>query len=423
MNDRVLASDQEEVLRGLGQIAKSELGGEATPAQNAAERERFVFAMRERAAEKRAQRRNVAIWLLPAAAALAIGAGVWRMGWLAPRLTYTVDASPQPANGYVRVAEHAAPSTVHFSDGSEIRVDPGSEIRVEDLDQSGARVALFRGRTSVNVVHRDRTRWAVSAGPFVVRVTGTSFDLGWMGEEAKLEVTLRSGSVVVEGPLTRTGVPLAAGHRLEARLSEGRLLVESLDAARTAKANAAPSPEDVGTIPPAQAPSATAPIRSAGPAADLPSWPRRVVSGDYAGVIAEARARGLDSTFTAAPLSDLVALADAARYTGENEIARRALLTQRARFADSADARAAAFLLGRMIQDADGAPSLALEWFDRYLAESPRGPFSSEALGRKMMAVRKVSGDLAARAVARAYLERFPSGAYAAAAKEIASSQ
>jgi hypothetical protein len=407
-----LSSDQEVALKGLGRLAHDQLDGEQTPARHAAERDRFIFALRERLESKTTRRRAVAMWLLPAAAAMTIAIVVWRMGWLAPRLTYTIDASSQAENGYVRVSDQAGPATVRFSDGSQIRVNPGAELRVEDLSRDGARVALLKGRTGVDVVHRDRTRWAVAAGPFVVNVTGTSFDLSWMSEEAKLEVTLRSGSVLVEGPLTRAGVRLAAGERLLASLHEGRLVVESLDAARAEK------PQEPERAPAAQAP-ATEPASSAARKEER-SWSKRVASGEYASVVADAQARGLDSTLAQASLTDLVALADAARYSGQRQIARRALMSQRSRFAGSDAAGAAAFVLGAMIQDSDGSPGAAVEWFERYLAESPRGPFFADALGRKMLAVRKISGAAAARPIAQAYLTKYPDGAYAAAAKEIA---
>ena len=89
------------------------------------------------------------------------------------------------------------------------------------------------------------------------------------------------------------------------------------------------------------------------------------------------------------------------------------------RFPASPDAKAAAFLLGRMSQDGGDART-AITWFTRYLAEAPGGPFTAEALGRKLVAVRNVDGIERAKPLAREYLERFPTGAHAAVAGEIA---
>ena len=147
-------------------------------------------------------------------------------------------------------------------------------------------------------------------------------------------------------------------------------------------------------------------------------WPERVAAGAFRGVIAEAESRGIDAVLKQVPLTDLVALADAARYAGRTDVARRALLAQRDRFATTAEAHAAAFLLGRLADDAGGSPEAALRWYDRYLVEAPRGAFAAEALGRKMIALRRAS-DPAAPSVAAEYLRLHPSGPHAASAREI----
>src|SRR6185312_593657 len=94
---------------------------------------------------------------------------------------------------------------------------------------------------------------------------------------------------------------------------------------------------------PAPVPSATA--------APAMTWAQRVARGDFAGVIAEAEAKGVDATLASATLADLAALADAARYGGKLDLARRALGAERARFSGSREASNAAFLLGRIADD------------------------------------------------------------------------
>src|SRR4029077_8696221 len=115
---------------------------------------------------------------------------------------------------------------------------------------------------------------------------------------------------------------------------------------------------------------------------------------------------------------DLAALADAARYLRHDDVARRALHAQRRRFPGSPRATDAAFFLGRLDENAGGL-ARAMRWYDRYLEESPEGSYAAEALGRKMMAVREVSGPSAARAVAEEYERRFPRGSYAGAARAL----
>jgi TolA-binding protein len=144
-----------------------------------------------------------------------------------------------------------------------------------------------------------------------------------------------------------------------------------------------------------------------------------VSEGDYAAVLAESQAGGLESTLAQRPLADLTALSDAARYLGRSDVARQTLLAERERFAGSGDAKAAAFLLGRISQDGGDAKA-AIAWFTAYLGEAPQGSFAPEALGRKLIAVRKVHGIEQAKPIAREYLGRFPNGAHAAIAREVA---
>jgi len=166
------------------------------------------------------------------------------------------------------------------------------------------------------------------------------------------------------------------------------------------------------------APPATAePCASATPIA---TWAQRVARGDFAGVIGEAEAKGVEATLASATLPDLAALADAARYGGRLDLARRALGAERTRFPGSREASNAAFLLGRIADDAQGSPAAAAALYDQYLRESPGGAFAEEALGRKMVALRRSSGREAARGAAAEYLRRYPGGAFAAAAREIA---
>src|SRR4029077_6899894 len=141
------------------------------------------------------------------------------------------------------------------------------------------------------------------------------------------------------------------------------------------------------------------------------AWSAAITSGNAARVLAEADAHGLDKALLEVDSTALVALADASRYTGRPEVAVRALVAERQRFSDSPSAHAAAFLLGRLADDR-GEVAAGLAWYRRYLSEAPNGPYAAEALGRKMLAVERISGRDAARSVAREYVERFPNGTY-----------
>jgi hypothetical protein len=142
-------------------------------------------------------------------------------------------------------------------------------------------------------------------------------------------------------------------------------------------------------------------------------------------VLSDAEHRGLDATLGAASVGDLKALADAARYVRRSELARRVLLAERNRFPKSREGRDAAFFLGGLSEDESGtdASKEAVTWYERYLDESPQGSFAAHALGREMVLVRKLQGPAPARALADRYLERFPNGPYASAARKLTQDQ
>jgi hypothetical protein len=318
-------------------------------------------------------------------------------------------------------ATNAAPAVAHFSDGTDVSVDRGARARIVAVEHDGARIALEQGRAHLHVIHRPAARWSVDAGPFSIAVTGTEFDVDWQGNDGALSVELHVGSVVVRGPLAPDGIGVHAGQRLVANLEEGRIRLEpaATSATGTTPATAANASAESTLPEPVEEPAIdSTPVPPSDHSPPAPSWTKRVASGQFQAVLAEAQARGLSSTLQQAPLVDLVALADAARYTGSRTVAHDALLSQRKRFAGSSDARAAAFLLGRLADDAGGVTE-ALAWYDRYLSEARSGSFAAEALGRRMLATLRSSGAANARPFATEYLRRFPNGPHARAAREL----
>jgi TolA-binding protein len=107
-------------------------------------------------------------------------------------------------------------------------------------------------------------------------------------------------------------------------------------------------------------------------------------------------------------------LADAARYARQDALGQKTLLALRERFPQSELARDSAFLLGRLSRD-----QRALEWYERYLSEQPKGTYVSQALGRSMMLCFELGDRTRAKGLALSYLERFPSGPYAASARKL----
>ena len=115
----------------------------------------------------------------------------------------------------------------------------------------------------------------------------------------------------------------------------------------------------------------------------------------------------------------MLALADAARLSGEASRAVDVLFILRQRFPGSTSAATGAFSLGRLAFEKRGAYAEAARWFATYLDEQPQGPLMGDAIGRLMEARHRVGDRQTARRDAEIYLQRFPEGAYAGTARVI----
>lgn len=417
----------------LGELVRTELTGDVSTDEHARGRERLLLAaLHERALPKR--RRSRPALLLMAAALGAIGL------WMALPLLVGLSGALHPRTSVVALAPSASPDAIRFdvatnaeaergegfidatsgqallsfSDGSRVTFAKGARGRVADRAANGARIVLSSGVVDLDIVHRDATSWIVEAGPHVVRVTGTSFRVRFDSDTGRFEVRMREGRVIVAGPGAPDGIPAVRGQVVVAEKAGGYRIGDAaaLPEQDAVEASTAPGePKAAPVAAPSAAPSETASV----------DWTSKVSRGEYQAVVDEAKARGLDSVADAAPLADLVALADAARYTKAPAVARHTLEAQRKRFADTTAGRTATFLLGRIAEDSDGNAARALELYDAYLSSG--GSFSAEALGRKMMIVERTKGRAVAQPIARAYLEAYPKGAYAAVARTILSNE
>ena len=174
--------------------------------------------------------RQVRRVVLLAAALGALAGGsiyVWKQR-AAVRLTYDVAGGLLSDSGYVR-SSGASGARLSFSDGSRVDLQDGARARIAAVDAHGARLAIENGHAALNVAHLPNAAWYVDAGPFVIQVTGTQFDVDWSSYDDTLSVDLHEGSLVVSGPPAPTGVLLRAGQRLTAH--EGRLSIEALEPA------------------------------------------------------------------------------------------------------------------------------------------------------------------------------------------------
>jgi TolA-binding protein len=381
--------------------------------------------------QRRTRRLRVTVGL---AAVVAVAGGTWGRGHLldrgGERITYQVGDGQAQQEGNLIASTVADQTTdVRFSDGTRIQMEPRARGRIVTLDRRGAKVALYQGKLHVDVRHRANARWLFQAGPFEVRVHGTSFSISWNVATARFDLQMESGVVSVAGPISGGEMVLHAGQTLSVSLGDN-----AAGAGTAAAPVAGPpiagdrmAPDGAGpqVAPPAVA-NPVAPPRLDAALADRAraamDWRAELASGHASEVVADAERRGLGRVLARADSENLAALADAARYVGQDGLARRALHTQRRRFPRSKRAAEASFLLGRLEDESAGGTARALAWYDHYLSEAPSGALVSEALGRKMMVLERARRHDEAVAMAADYLHRFPAGSYAHAAEVIAGS-
>lgn len=110
-----------------------------------------------------------------------------------------------------------------LSDGSELALGPGAELRVAENEPHQFATSLMRGEVTFNVEpSRNRQRvWRVRVEAVTVTVTGTRFTVGRNGE--LMRVTVTHGEVVVEGaPVPADAKKLRPGDSIEVPLTPAR---------------------------------------------------------------------------------------------------------------------------------------------------------------------------------------------------------
>jgi TolA-binding protein len=313
-----------------------------------------------------------------------------------------------------------------------VRVLPSTRARVVEVGRRGARLRLEDGRAHVQVAHRPGADWQIQAGDFTIHVHGTAFLVAWNPSQSRLDVAMESGVVSVDGPGAGETLLLRAGESLSALSSGSRVVTR----AQAKVASRVPADGDLNAgrgavaVRPAQEPNAdlNAPVEGPLPTAPMPRrlpgaaapWSERLADGEAAAILAEAQRRGIAGVLAGASSEDLAALADAARFRKQDQLARRVLLAQRRRFPGTLRAEEALFLLGRLADDAGGRASDAFAWYERYLRDAPSGAYAAEAMGRMMLALDRQQRTEQARVLAAEYLRRFPQGAYARSARQMA---
>jgi len=367
-------------------------------------------------------RAKVSLGVLAAAAAFALV--FWSLTRVRP-ITYEIVGGSGFESGYLSASPERA-AIIRFSDGSWINAAPGTRLRVDSTMKDGARVLLERGAAAVQVHHEKTSHWLFVAGPFEVQVVGTRFTLAWDPAKEEVDLSLDEGAVRLNSPLGRGPFEVRKGQKFHASLVSRTIRMEDANGVSTAGVPETPSPSPQDEAPESSAdevpstPASSAPTTAVkGSSSRQDSWQTLVSRGQFQAVVTAAEARGIDACLQSCSVSDVRALADAARYTGHSSIAEQSLLAIRQRAPAGNQRSAAAFLLGRT-SESRGQAASASGWYDNYLAESPSGEFAADALAGKMRVTVQMQGNAAARPVAMQYLRRYPNGVHADIARKIA---
>lgn len=304
--------------------------------------------------------------------------------WLEPdggdRLRVYADADSVELTG-ATIGSAAGTKQLRFTDGTRLSLYPETLMDVVATTERGATLRLGKGRTLASIIPRRDGKWRLEAGPYVIRVTGTEFELAWDPDEAQIELAMHRGSVILTGP----NVP-------------GELVVQGSEFVRFSTGAAAPEERE-------RFEPATFEEADPRPALTEEEW--------------DLSSRSSSSTKKASPAEDstlrtaqqLWHMVKEHRKAGDGRAARSVLLELRSRHGARGQT---AYLLGRVHADLLGSTSEAVHWFEMYLKESPGGSLSEQALGRLM---ELQSGTAAGRATAQRYLRSYPDGFYAGLAR------
>lgn len=426
-------SDEAKLPRTLA--ALTELGRDGARRPTRAELDHGLNLLLARLGAGQSRRMGPARWALVAAVAILSTLLVVHLTSLArkastatvPALAYQVEGGKVLDGGYLRESGHTGMKLV-FNEGSTFSLTSKTRGRLRVVNDEGVRVAIDNGTASFQVTPSNHRRWWVEAGPFLVTVKGTVFDVTWEPSNERFELRLRQGSVVVSGPVSGGDLTLRAGQRLLVNLGNSETLIaEERAGDAVVEAAAAPNPsvvtpsapQSASALPkPALPPSMPAPSAVANTEGER-RWAQELASGHWDRILEEVDRSGVEVALNGASSEDLFALANAARYRRRVDLAREALLAQRRRFPNSPRAIDALYLLGRVEESQGNGMARAIARYDDYLARAPTGSYAAEALGRKMIATKELSGAAQARSIAEEYLRRFPKGSYAGTARAL----
>ncbi len=342
-----------------------------------------------------------------------------------------------------------------FSDGSEMKLEKDSEVRLQNLDENGAHLLLERGKVAVSVIHRSKTKWRLDAGPYKINVTGTKFSAQWIPDRKMFLVNVDEGSIIVEGPMLTTGKALSKTESLHVSLLERVVEVFKADTYERIVSSDNPDSDDsFGAQYIAQEESKisdnTADVqdetgsaietailsgndqimnsrildsaKKTGRVQDTSGkdlWKSIAARGEWSKAVEEAEKFGLKTIVSSSSLSDLMLLGDAARLSGKNVRSMQVYKAVRVRFPKTSESQRAAFAMGRIEFESYANYQNAAAWFRQCINDDTGGAVAREAYGRLMESLDRAGDRQGATRSAEQYLKMYKNGPHSRLAKQI----
>lgn len=310
----------------------------------------------------------------------------------------------------------AGETGIALSDGSRIRLLPGTLL--EPLESSGTTFSamVVRGGAEFNVRPGGRRHWVIECGLATIEVVGTQF--ACERTPGHLHVAVSRGAILVRGERVPDRVRrLAAGESLDVFEDVVRPVATAV-----ATPTIAPLAQPASTVPtsvagasgnPARVDRAESPSRNRA----TTSWRDLAKRGRHDEAFLALGADGLRRESKRLGVADLLALADVARLSGHPADAVAPLDRILTDFADDAQAPLAAFALGRLELDSLGRPEPAILALNQALKLGIPRSLREDVRARLVEACARSGQPDAARAAADAYFREFPRGRHTRAIK------
>jgi transmembrane sensor len=325
----------------------------------------------------------------------------------APREVHTGALTEADGRTVQNWSAHAQRRVVALSDESEIRLEPGTEIRPTRSNDSRFELLLARGAAEFSVTPGGPRRWVIEAGRARVEVLGTVFRVERGAESVRVSVS-RGRVLVVSDGLPGGRAYLTVGQSVEAGPALPAPEAAAPVAEETAVAAAEPSQETAAELPEVSAPVRARVTRQG--AAEAP-WKRHVSEGRFAEAYDSlGHDRFLLETARAKTPEALLSLADAARLSGHPADAVPPLERVLTDFGTGPHGALSAFTLGRVFLDQLQKPDRAANAFEQAITLHPPSALLEGCHARLVEAYAR-AGDMssAERAAAR-YRTLFPAG-------------